>query len=95
MGMAQIERIVIGHINPNLDCPNLPELVIECMDTAAPIERDGRDRQGRWSALRIRPYNSLDNKIDGALLALFDVEVLKRSEQSALSAGDDGKDSQA
>jgi two-component system CheB/CheR fusion protein len=88
---ADLDRS-IAHINPNLECPNLPELIIECMDTVAPLERDVRDRQGRWYALRIRPYKNLDNKIDGAVLALFDVDVLKRSEQSALGTGDDGKD---
>ncbi len=81
----------IAHINPNLDCPNLPELIIECMDTVAPIERDVRDRQGRWFALRIRPYKNLDNKIDGAVLALFDIDVLKRSEQSGLRAEHHGQ----
>ena len=73
----------IAHINPNLDLPNLAELIIECMDTVAPLERDVRDRQGHWFALRIRPYKNLDNKIDGAVLALFDIDILKRSEQSA------------
>src|SRR5262245_56992246 len=71
----------IGHINPNIDCPNLEQLIVECMDSVAPVERDVLDRQGRWYSLRIRPYKSLDNKIDGAVLALFDVDSLKRSEQ--------------
>ena len=61
------------------------------MDTVAPIERDVRDRQGRWFALRIRPYKSLDNKIDGAVLALFDIDVLKRSEQSGQRAEQHGQ----
>jgi two-component system CheB/CheR fusion protein len=87
---ADLDRS-IAHINPNLDCPNLPELIIECMDTVVPLERHVRDRQGHWYALRIRPYKNLDNKIDGAVLALFDVDVLKRSEQSALGAGDDAQ----
>jgi two-component system CheB/CheR fusion protein len=73
----------IGHINPNIDCPNLEQLIAECMDTVTPIERDVRDRQGRWYSLRIRPYKSLDNKIDGAVLALFDIAVLKQSEERA------------
>lgn len=76
----------IAHINPNIDCPNLTELILECIDSVTAIERDVRDRQGRWFALRIRPYKSLDNKIEGAVLALFDVDILKRSEQSAQRA---------
>src|SRR6185503_5862221 len=38
-----------------------------------------RDRQGRWYSLRIRPYRTQDHKIDGAVLALFDVDEFKRS----------------
>jgi two-component system CheB/CheR fusion protein len=82
---ADLDRS-IAHINPNIDCPDLPQLIVESMDTVTSIERDVRDRQGRWYALRIRPYKSLDNKIDGAVLALFDVDILKRSEQSAQRA---------
>ena len=53
------------------------------MDSVALVEREVQDRQGRWYSLRIRPYKSLDNKIDGAVLSLFDVDILKRSEQRA------------
>jgi two-component system CheB/CheR fusion protein len=76
----------IGHINPNIDCPNLEQLIADCMDSVTPIEREVQDRQGKWYSLRIRPYKSLDNKIDGAVLALFDVDQLKRSEQHARHA---------
>ena len=76
----------IAHINPNIDCPNLEQLIIECMDSVAPVEREVRDRQGRWYSLRIRPYKSVENKIDGAVLALFDVDMLKRSEHRAAQA---------
>lgn len=78
---ADLDRS-IAHINPNIDCPNLPDLILESIDSVSPVERDVRDRQGRWYALRIRPYKSLDNRIDGAVLALFDIDLLKRSEQS-------------
>ncbi|HEX6163214.1 MAG TPA: PAS domain-containing protein, partial [Vicinamibacterales bacterium] len=68
----------IGHINPNINCPDLEQLIIQCMETVSPIERDVQDRDGRWYSLRIRPYKSVDNKIDGAVLALVDVESVKR-----------------
>jgi two-component system, chemotaxis family, CheB/CheR fusion protein len=82
---ADLDRS-ITHINPNLDVEDLPALIVECMETVTAIERDVRDRQGRWYSLRIRPYKSLDNKIDGAVLALFDIDILKRSEQSSQRA---------
>ena len=77
---ADLDRS-IGHINPNIECPNLEQLIADCIDTVSPIEREVQDRQGRWYSLRIRPYKNVDNKIDGAVLALFDVDVPKRSEE--------------
>jgi two-component system CheB/CheR fusion protein len=76
----------IGHINPNIDAPNLEQLIVECMETVSAVEREVQDREGRWYSLRIRPYKSLDNKIDGAVLALIDVNVLKQSEQRVAAA---------
>jgi two-component system, chemotaxis family, CheB/CheR fusion protein len=37
-----------------------------------------QDRGGRWYSLRIRPYKTMDNKIDGAVLVLIDVDQLRR-----------------
>jgi two-component system CheB/CheR fusion protein len=78
----------IGHINPNIDCPNLDQLIAECIDTVAPVEREVQDRQGHWYALRIRPYKNLANKIDGAVVALFDIDASKRFEESVRKAAD-------
>jgi two-component system CheB/CheR fusion protein len=46
-----------------------------------------QDRQGRWYSLRIRPYRTADNKIDGAVLTLFDINAPKRHEGSVRSDG--------
>ncbi len=49
-------------------------------------EREVRDKGGRWHSLRVRPYLTLDNKVDGAVLVLLDIDALKRSEQAAAVA---------
>jgi two-component system CheB/CheR fusion protein len=82
---ADADRL-IGHINPNIVGANLEELISECIDTIAPIEREVQDRQGRWYSLRIRPYRSVENRIDGAVLALFDIDAPKRFEEALRSA---------
>jgi len=71
----------IGHIKPNIDCPDLEQLILESIDSVSPIEREVTDQNGRWYSLRVRPYKNVENKIDGAVLTLFDVDVPKRSEQ--------------
>jgi two-component system CheB/CheR fusion protein len=58
----------------------------DVIDNAAAREREVRDELGRWYSLRATPYLSFDNKIDGAVLMLVDVDALKRSEREAQSA---------
>src|SRR5204863_6388968 len=78
---ADADRL-IGHINPNIVGANLEQLITECIDSIAQVEREVQDRQGHWYSLRIRPYRSLDNKIDGAVLTLYDIDAPKRYEES-------------
>ncbi len=46
------------------------------------------DREGRWYSLRVRPYLTLDNKVDGAVLMLVDIDALKRNERAIAEARD-------
>jgi two-component system CheB/CheR fusion protein len=45
------------------------------------IEREVRDRQGKWYTLRMRPYRSGTDTIDGLLITLLDIDAVKRSAQ--------------
>ena len=47
-----------------------------------------RDHAGRWYSLRTRPYLTLDNKVDGALVRLVDITALKEAEQHITEARD-------
>ncbi len=82
---ADVDR-PIGHINPNIVGANLEQLIAECIDTIAPLEREVQDRQGRWYSLRIRPYRSTENTIDGAVLTLIDIDAPKRYEETIRAA---------
>ena len=76
----------ITQVQPNVDCPDLGDLITEVVDKVAPVEREVRDREGRWFLLRIRPYKSAENRIDGAVVALFDIDPLKRQEHTLAAA---------
>jgi two-component system CheB/CheR fusion protein len=39
----------------------------------APLQREVRSRSGRWYDVRIRPYCTVENKIDGVVLTIIDV----------------------
>ena len=78
----------ISHIKPNIDCPDLEQLITEVADNVSVVEREVQDRQGNWYALRIRPYKNTENRIDGAVLALFDIDAVKRTQAQLREATD-------
>lgn len=75
-----------SHVRHNLDVSDLEALIAEVIDTAHEHTGEIRDKQGRWYSLRLRPYLTLDNKVDGAVLVLVDIDQLKRTEIAAATA---------
>jgi two-component system CheB/CheR fusion protein len=71
----------IAHIKPNIDCPDLEQLIEHVVDTMAVEDREVCDRSGRWYSLRIRPYKNVENRIDGAVLTLFDIDDAKKNQE--------------
>ncbi len=67
------------NIQPNVDVPNLVPLILEVIDTLSIQELEVQDREGHWYSLRIRPYKTVENQIDGAVISLIDIDQLKRS----------------
>jgi two-component system CheB/CheR fusion protein len=70
----------IHHIKPNIDFPALEGHIRGVIDGVTPYRGEVRDAQGRWMMLGIRPYKDLDNRIDGAVLTLVDIDEQKRAE---------------
>jgi two-component system CheB/CheR fusion protein len=66
----------ISDINLNLELPRLDRLLTEVIDTLTPKVMDVKDLSGRTHSLRIRPYRTEDNKIDGVVMVLVDQELL-------------------
>jgi two-component system CheB/CheR fusion protein len=64
----------ISDLKPPLQMENLDELIGEVVQTLEVRELEVRDRSGRLHSLRIRPYRTIDDKIDGAVLVLLDLE---------------------
>lgn len=42
-----------------------------------------RSKEGRWWSVRLRPYKTTDNKIDGVVIAAMDIDALKHNVQLA------------
>jgi two-component system CheB/CheR fusion protein len=69
----------LSNIKPNLDIPDLVPLIREVIQTLSIREREVRDSDNRWHQLRVRPYRTMDNKINGAIITLVEIDVMKRS----------------
>jgi two-component system CheB/CheR fusion protein len=66
-------------INHALTVTDLESQIREVINTLKTKEQEVQDRNGHWYDLHIRPYRTLDNKIDGAMVILVDIDALKRS----------------
>ncbi|HVP13007.1 MAG TPA: chemotaxis protein CheB [Phycisphaerae bacterium] len=67
----------LSDINLKVDVPGLDQHITEVIESLQTREVEAKDREGHWWLVRIRPYRTLDNKIDGAVIALLDVNLLK------------------
>jgi len=65
-------------ISSNLETPDWNGLISRVTDQSETVEEDVVGRTGRFYSLRMRPYKTSDSKIDGVLIALLDVDQLKR-----------------
>ena len=78
----------MNHIKPNINVPNLDQMILEVIDTLVIKQQEVQDIEGHWYDLRIRPYKNLDNQIDGAVIVLVDIDALKRSTEELKQSRD-------
>jgi two-component system CheB/CheR fusion protein len=74
----------IHHIKPNIEGLDLEDHIRRVIDGVSPYRGEVRDAQGRWMMLAIRPYKDLENRIDGAVLTLIDIDDKKKAELALL-----------
>jgi two-component system, chemotaxis family, CheB/CheR fusion protein len=72
----------ISDFRPNVDISDLEDLLREVIESLAVAERRVTDKQGRQYSLRVRPYRTSDNKIEGAIITLVDINGKEGSDDS-------------
>lgn len=69
-----------------LDYDGLEEDVREVLRHLTPVEAELHTRDGRWLMMRVRPYRTMDDRIEGAVITLVDItrrrEMETRVEES-------------
>jgi len=66
-------------IRSTLNVPGLEQMILEVIDTLQTKEQEIQTLSGYWYNLRIRPYRTTENQIDGVVMVLLDIDALKRS----------------
>lgn len=78
----------ISDINHKLNIPDLEQQILEVIGTLNFKAQEVQDQDGHWYDLRIRPYRTIDNKIDGAVVVLVEIDALKRSAEQIRASRD-------
>ncbi len=76
----------ITDIRIPLNVDNLELLVRHVMETLKAEEVELQDLEGRWRLLRVRPYRTADNRVEGSVLVLIDIDQIRRAQIKADAA---------
>lgn len=77
-----IEELSLG-----IDMPDLGQLVRKALESLRPVDREVPSRSGSaWYSIRLRPYRTSDDRIDGCVLALVDITERRRAEAERTEA---------
>jgi two-component system CheB/CheR fusion protein len=77
----------ITDLASDLDYPDLVENLHEVLSTLVFKERTIRTRDGRWYSVRIMPYRTQDDRIDGLVITFSDVSTAKKLEAELRARG--------
>lgn len=73
----------VGHIMLNLvGYSQLAKDAQTVLNTLIPLEKQVLTTEGAWFAMRIQPYRTLDDVIDGVVITFVDITTIKTMEES-------------
>ncbi len=78
----------IREIRLNLRVEAVENILAEVLDTLNTREVEVEDLQGHWYLLRARPYRSVDNRIDGVVVVLIEIDQMRRAQEELKLARD-------
>jgi two-component system, chemotaxis family, CheB/CheR fusion protein len=69
----------IADLNTSLSVDALDDLVRGVIEDLEVRELEVKDRRGTTHLLRVRPYKTLDNRIEGAVIVLIDIDRIRKA----------------
>jgi two-component system, chemotaxis family, CheB/CheR fusion protein len=71
----------IAKLKLRIDVPELESQLLSAIQDVMAKQWEIQDQSGVWYQLRIAPYRTADNRIEGAVLTLMDINTLKRTNE--------------
>jgi len=68
-------------IKTNLRITDLRQVVTRVIESLETQENEVEDNNGKWYSMRVRPYRTVDNRIDGVVIVLLDLDPRIRPKQ--------------
>lgn len=78
----------VSEIRLQLSVENIEPILRDVLDTLGTREIEVQDREGRWHLMRVRPYRTTENKIEGLVVVLVDIDQLRQTQQGLREARD-------
>lgn len=71
----------IEHVTHKLDYGSILDDIKKVLDNLKKIKKVVSGKNGRWYMMRLRPYRTTEDKIDGVVLTFVDITELKQAEE--------------
>ena len=62
----------VPRLKLKIDSAQLEEIMLEVIHEVQPRQAQVQDQEGKWLVLRMTPYRTLDNRIEGVVLTILD-----------------------
>ena len=72
----------IWHLRSQLDYPTLEADVRRVLANLIPVEHEVQAEDGRWFLVGVRPYRTVEDKIDGVVITCVDISSSKANEEA-------------
>lgn len=74
----------------SVEIPELGTMLRAVSESLTFEEREVQGRDGRCYSMRIRPYRTAENRVDGAVISFIDIDALKRAQRVTEAARAEG-----
>ncbi len=79
----------LAHVTHDLQYDRLLADASRVLERLVPLEREVAHRDGRWFLMRLLPYRTIEDRIDGVIVTFVDITARKRAEETLRQAHDD------